>query len=136
MYQPTPGDLALRAAAAGLMGSVLGRVKEFTTLFAQAGLLRFDTDGFVTAVAKTAVAAANRNKNLAATSSLAASGGGPSGSYSSGSSSVAPGGGRDAKAGGEGSQGAVDEKKSLMAVEGKSFMKGKKEAMARFMCGG
>lgn len=35
MYIPTPADLALRAAAAGLVASVLGRVKEFTTLFAQ-----------------------------------------------------------------------------------------------------
>lgn len=35
MYVPTPADLALRAAAAGLVASVLGRVKEFTTLFAQ-----------------------------------------------------------------------------------------------------
>ncbi|CAN0123212.1 unnamed protein product [Pylaiella littoralis] len=51
MYVPTPADLALRAAAAGLVASVLGRVKEFTTLFAQAGLMRFDTSGFVTAVA-------------------------------------------------------------------------------------
>lgn len=35
MYVPTAADLALRAAAAGLVASVLGRVKEFTTLFAQ-----------------------------------------------------------------------------------------------------
>lgn len=35
MYVPTQADLALRAAAAGLVASVLGRVKEFTTLFAQ-----------------------------------------------------------------------------------------------------
>ena len=35
MYAQTPADLALRAAAAGLVASVLGRIKEFTTLFAQ-----------------------------------------------------------------------------------------------------
>ncbi|CAM9617583.1 unnamed protein product [Scytosiphon promiscuus] len=51
MYVPTPADLALRASAAGLVASVLGRVKEFTTLFAQAGLMRFDTARFVSAVA-------------------------------------------------------------------------------------
>ncbi|CAM9345992.1 unnamed protein product [Ectocarpus sp. 13 AM-2016] len=51
MYIPTAADLALRAAVAGLVASVLGRVKEFTTLFAQAGLMRFDTAGFVKAVA-------------------------------------------------------------------------------------
>lgn len=56
MYRPTPGDLALRAAAAGLIASVLGRVKEFTTLSAQAGLLRFDTEGFVSAVARSSSA--------------------------------------------------------------------------------
>ncbi|CAN0201737.1 unnamed protein product, partial [Ectocarpus sp. 4 AP-2014] len=39
MYIPTAADLALRAAVAGLVASILGRVKEFTTLFAQGGVL-------------------------------------------------------------------------------------------------
>lgn len=50
MYVPTPADLALRAAAAGLVASVLGRVKEFTTLFAQVKV----TDGSTTFIHSTA----------------------------------------------------------------------------------
>lgn len=96
MYRPTPGDLALRAAAAGLVASVLGRVKEFTTLFAQAGLLRFDTEGFVTAVAETAIAAASGNKKPAASTpassgtSFGTAGGGGKGGSSGGVDRKAP----------------------------------------------
>eukprot|EP00903_Cladosiphon_okamuranus_P020087 g18450.t1 len=117
MYIPTPADLALRAAAAGLVASVLGRVKEFTTLFAQAGLMRFDTAGFVAAVASCnsrKLAAGSKpsgNPNFLSGGGAAASARGFAGSpYPGGSDGGGlPGGGGRNTSGGSGSATAEDE---------------------------
>ncbi|CAN0506537.1 unnamed protein product [Ectocarpus sp. 12 AP-2014] len=108
MYIPTAADLALRAAVAGLVASVLGRVKEFTTLFAQAGLMRFDTAGFVKAVATRGTGGGGKTDAAGGNSALVGSGVGGA-SAASAPSGVSEGSGASAGGHAAGSNTADDE---------------------------